>query len=321
MKNYSLLIIFAAILSLLLSPLLTDTAYAQKNTQIFNKDKKMCYLVLAGGDDIERDAPPANDPDKTLLAATSMGAELNFLKDQAQAGSTSRHTQVDDQEDFTNEINSLKTGCGNGDEAVIFFFGHQGKDGQIAIYEQKKVDDKIKPKIADIITAEELKQILSGFQKGTTVSFYTGGCTGDAAKGTVEKAVDDKGDPYGDNFNYWGSKTVVGTNEWPTFKLPLGDETGNKFPDVGNDDGITTTEEYEDGLKTKKPSWFLSFGPSPEVGEDLACLQDSLIGGELLPIDNTSLFLAGIQSMTVWMVPTVLGLVGAGVYLVKFRKH
>jgi len=45
------------------------------------------------------------------------------------------------------------------------------------------------------------------------------------------------------------------------------------------------------------------------------------VAGELLPLDNSSLFLAGIQSMTVWMIPTILGLAGAGVYLVKFRKQ
>ena len=45
------------------------------------------------------------------------------------------------------------------------------------------------------------------------------------------------------------------------------------------------------------------------------------VAGELLPLDSTALFLAGIQSMTVWMVPTILGLAGAGVYLVKFRKQ
>ncbi len=45
------------------------------------------------------------------------------------------------------------------------------------------------------------------------------------------------------------------------------------------------------------------------------------VAGEIIPIDNSALFLAGIQSMTVWMIPTVLGLAGAGVYLVKFRKH
>jgi len=45
------------------------------------------------------------------------------------------------------------------------------------------------------------------------------------------------------------------------------------------------------------------------------------VAGQLLPLNSTALFLAGIQSMTVWMIPTVLGLAGAGVYLVKFRKH
>ena len=45
------------------------------------------------------------------------------------------------------------------------------------------------------------------------------------------------------------------------------------------------------------------------------------VAGELLPLDSTALFLAGIQSMTVWMIPTVLGLAGAGIYLVKFRAR
>jgi len=45
------------------------------------------------------------------------------------------------------------------------------------------------------------------------------------------------------------------------------------------------------------------------------------VAGELLPLDSTALFLAGIQSMSVWMVPTVLGLAGIGVYLVKFRAN
>jgi len=48
---------------------------------------------------------------------------------------------------------------------------------------------------------------------------------------------------------------------------------------------------------------------------------DTRVAGQLLPLDSTALFLAGIQSMTVWMIPTVLGLAGVGVYLVKFRKQ
>jgi len=45
------------------------------------------------------------------------------------------------------------------------------------------------------------------------------------------------------------------------------------------------------------------------------------VAGELLPLDSSALMIAGLTSMTVWMIPTVLGLAGAGVYLVKFRAN
>ncbi len=46
-----------------------------------------------------------------------------------------------------------------------------------------------------------------------------------------------------------------------------------------------------------------------------------VVAGELLPLDSSALMIAGLTSMSVWMIPTVLGLAGAGVYLVKFRKQ
>ncbi len=49
--------------------------------------------------------------------------------------------------------------------------------------------------------------------------------------------------------------------------------------------------------------------------------QPTPVAGKLLPLDSTALFLAGIQSMSVWMIPTVIGLAGVGVYLVKFRAN
>jgi hypothetical protein len=55
--------------------------------------------------------------------------------------------------------------------------------------------------------------------------------------------------------------------------------------------------------------------------DDIKFASCAMVAGQLLPLDSTALFLAGIQSMTVWMIPTVLGLAGAGVYLVKFRKQ
>jgi len=49
--------------------------------------------------------------------------------------------------------------------------------------------------------------------------------------------------------------------------------------------------------------------------------QVTQVAGELLPLDNSALMIAGLTSMSVWMIPTVLGLAGAGVYLVKFRAN
>jgi len=45
------------------------------------------------------------------------------------------------------------------------------------------------------------------------------------------------------------------------------------------------------------------------------------VAGELLSLDNSALMIAGLTSMTVWMIPAVAGLAGVGVYLVKFRKQ
>ena len=47
----------------------------------------------------------------------------------------------------------------------------------------------------------------------------------------------------------------------------------------------------------------------------------NLVGGELLSLDNTALVIAGLTSMSLWMIPTILGLAGAGIYLVKFRAN
>ena len=45
------------------------------------------------------------------------------------------------------------------------------------------------------------------------------------------------------------------------------------------------------------------------------------VAGELLPIMSSALVIAGVSTIAIWMIPTVLGLAGAGVYLVKFRKQ
>ena len=46
-----------------------------------------------------------------------------------------------------------------------------------------------------------------------------------------------------------------------------------------------------------------------------------IVAGELLPLNTSALMIAGLTSMSVWMIPAVAGLAGVGVYLVKFRKQ
>jgi len=60
---------------------------------------------------------------------------------------------------------------------------------------------------------------------------------------------------------------------------------------------------------------------NPNIGLCEPPTPETPVAGELLPIDSSALMIAGLTSMSVWMIPTVLGLAGVGVYLAKFRKQ
>ena len=49
--------------------------------------------------------------------------------------------------------------------------------------------------------------------------------------------------------------------------------------------------------------------------------RDRQVGGEFLPIDNTSLFLAGLNASMIWIVPTLAAIAGTGIYVAKTRLH
>jgi len=76
-------------------------------------------------------------------------------------------------------------------------------------------------------------------------------------------------------------------------------------PDEGNMSGATV------GADIDSVGAITSTAPLPEQP----------VAGELLSLDNTALVIAGLTSMSLWMIPTVLGLAGAGIYLVKFRAN
>jgi len=44
------------------------------------------------------------------------------------------------------------------------------------------------------------------------------------------------------------------------------------------------------------------------------------IGGISIPIDQTALLLAGVQSISMWMIPVVISGIGIGMFLIKRRK-
>jgi len=47
---------------------------------------------------------------------------------------------------------------------------------------------------------------------------------------------------------------------------------------------------------------------------------ETLVGGTSIPIDTTALLVAGFNANSIWMIPTVLGIVGAGIAIFKLKR-
>ena len=48
---------------------------------------------------------------------------------------------------------------------------------------------------------------------------------------------------------------------------------------------------------------------------------DVPVGGKIIPIDSTSLLLAGIQTSAVWIVPLLAGVVGIAIIFIKKKRN
>jgi len=64
--------------------------------------------------------------------------------------------------------------------------------------------------------------------------------------------------------------------------------------------------------------------PIPIDGERRVCIfdvmaMDSMVGGEFLPIESTSLLVSGVPS-TSWLIPVVLSIVGIGLFVVSRKS-
>jgi len=59
--------------------------------------------------------------------------------------------------------------------------------------------------------------------------------------------------------------------------------------------------------------------PAGEIRGQVTCSQ-TIVGGELLPLDTTSLLLAGAQTFS-WMIPVILSGIGIGLFVVSRKSE
>ena len=91
--------------------------------------------------------------------------------------------------------------------------------------------------------------------------------------------------------------------------------------------GVAESEAAADAARAAVGADMYSYGqPSSSPPEEgipwtfILAFGDRIVGGEFLPIDSTALFLAGLTSSAVWIIPTLAGLAGAGV-IIRSRLH
>ena len=93
--------------------------------------------------------------------------------------------------------------------------------------------------------------------------------------------------------------------DWIRFRLDYGE-------DIGENDPLPLFQHDTNLPLEPKPPGHFEWARHGEV-EDIT-LQTN-VSGTILPIDSTALFLSGLSQSAVWMIPTVLGIAGAGVII------
>jgi len=123
------------------------------------------------------------------------------------------------------------------------------------------------------------------------------------------------------DFRYWFDldnppSLLAGTTYWIQLQVtnspsPLSIFWYTTTPGFGNPASQTFDPTFMTWDTTSFHLNLVLTGPSP----------DTVIGGELLPINNTALLLAGLQSSAIWMLPVVVGSAGVGTYYIKTRMN
>ena len=267
--------------------------------------KKIRYVIVNGGGDKAADEKFIDDQAKALKG--TMEAWADKAKKGSDVTPLEDKTEMEIKEEIKKVGNSLK----EGEELVVFYIGHGNVNtGAWFLY-----DSKFMP--AGQITAEELKETLSGFEK-ITISLISYSCFAEKLEKVVEEAKDKTDKPYGNNIRSVGSDRLVSTSDFPKVFGPFGDFVPGK-PDGDKDGGFFTTDEYVEALKQILKDFF-KIKQFEEVDGACPLFDGQLVGGKDLPIESTSLLLASAQSFS-WMIPLVLSVLGIGLFVVSRKSE
>jgi len=270
-------------------------------------EKKIRYIIIDGGGNSAADEKFIDDQAKALKGT------MDAWADKAKMGSDVTSLEDKTEMEIKDEIKKVGESLMEGEELVIFYIGHGNvNNGALFLYDSNFVE-------AGQITAEELKETLSGFEK-ITISFITYSCFGEKLEKVVEEATDKNDKPYGNNIRSVGSDRLVSTSDFPKVFNPFGDFIPGK-PDGDKNGGFFTTDEYVEAVKKifGLEDFFSYTLNQFEEGDGACPLFNEIIGGEIIPIEQTALLLAGVQSVSMWMIPVVAG-IGIGVFVIKRRK-
>jgi len=122
---------------------------------------------------------------------------------------------------------------------------------------------------------------------------------------------------YGDIFEVFDNASSIGTT---SLVAPDPENSCGNDPEVCLVDPKSSSEMFELGPGAHSITMMTNATVFPGAGY-FKVVSHFPVAGELLPLDSSALVIGGLASSAVWMIPSVAGVLGAGVYLVKFRKN
>ncbi|MFQ5440779.1 MAG: hypothetical protein ACE5DL_04875 [Nitrosopumilaceae archaeon] len=138
-----------------------------------------------------------------------------------------------------------------------------------------------------------------------------------------------KGFPAG--FSHSNNNDFVTFAMGPTPETPTVPRTSSTWDISAKEFGTQDQLEYGNGALNPGETELQSFGirvvNSVQLpillgqGPTLILPPTVPVAGDLLTVDSSALVIAGLASNAIWMIPTIAGLAGAGIYLVKFRAN